>query len=443
MTTSLRSAAALLVLALTLGGCDLFDRYFGAPPKPPLPGDRQAVLAGETKIDPDPRLADVVVDVPAAVTNESWPQPGGSPNHVMQHLAVSGIGVVWRSSLGAGVSRDGRVTSTPVIADGRVYALDAGTRLSALDATTGGRIWSIDVEASGSRSTGGGGGVAISENMLFVATGQAQMLAVEAATGKEVWRTTLTAPFRSGPAVAGGRVFGISVDNQIHALDAQSGRKLWAQAGITEAAGLFGASSPAIEGNIVIASFSSGEIFAMRADNGRVLWTEALAGALRTDAISALSDVRGLPVIEKGVVYAISHGGVVAAIDLRTGARLWEQSIGSLHTPWLAGDFLFVTTVDNEVVALRRRDGRVRWVQQLESFTDAQRKKGRIVWTGPTMAGNRLIVFSSLGQAVTLEPTSGEIKERLRLPGSVSLPPSIAKQSMYVVTDDGDLVALR
>ena len=443
MTISVRSVAALVAMALGLGGCDLFDRYFGAPPKQPLPGDRQSVLSGETKIDPDPRLADVVVEVPAAVVNDEWLQPGGSPHHVMQHLQVSGIGVAWRASLGAGVSRNGRVTSTPVIAEGRVYALDAGTQLSAIDATTGGRIWAIDVEASGSRSTGGGGGVAVSGNVVFVATGQAQVLAVEAATGKEIWRTTLTAPFRSGPAVAGGRVFAISVDNQIHALDAQSGRKLWAQAGITEAAGLFGASTPAIEGNIVVASFSSGEIFAMRSDNGRVLWTEALAGALRTDAISALSDVRGLPVIEKGIAYAISHGGRVAAIDLRSGARIWEQNVGSLHTPWLAGDFLFVTTVDGEVVALRRRDGRVRWVRPLEGFSDMQRKRGRIVWTGPTMVGNRLVVFNSIGQAVTLAPTSGDIMERLRLPGSVSLPPAIAKQTMYVVTDDGDLVALR
>ncbi len=44
---------------------------------------------------------------------------------------------------------------------------------------------------------------------------------------------------------------------------------------------------------------------------------------------------------------------------------------------------------------------------------------------------------------MTLAPASGDIMERLRLPGSVSLAPAIAKQTMYVVTDDGDLVALR
>lgn len=439
-----RCARVLLaVAAIGLGGCDLFDRYFGAPPKPPLPGERQAVLGSESKLEADARIADLAIDIPPPVANAEWPQPGGAPNHAMPHLSVAGIGVAWRTSLGEGASRDGRVTGTPVVAGGRVYALDAGTRLSAIDASSGARIWTINIEGDKSRSSGGGGGVAVAGTTLFVATGQAQVLALEAATGKEIWRTTLTAPFRAGPTVAGNKVFAISVDNQLHALDAANGRKLWSGAGITETAGLFGTSSPAVEGSVVVATFSSGEIFALRADNGRVVWNDSLSGLLRTDAISALADVRGLPVIERGVVYAISHGGRIAAIDLRSGARIWEQSVGSLYSPWPAGDFLFVTTVDGDVVALRKRDGRIRWVAPLDRFTDPQRKRGRIVWTGPTLIGGRLIVFGSHGQAVTVSPTTGAIMERLRLPGGVTLAPAVANQVMYVVTDDGELVALR
>jgi outer membrane protein assembly factor BamB len=436
-------AIAALVLAVALGGCDLADRYFGAPSKPPLAGERQAVLRGDSKLASDPRLANTPVEIPEAIVNESWPQPGGVASHAMQHLAVAGIGVAWRTSLGAGASRDGRVTGTPVVAGGRVYALDAGTRLSAFDAGSGARLWSIDIEAEGSRSSAGGGGVAVAGNLLVVTSGQAQVLGIEAASGKEVWRTSLTAPLRSGPAVAGNRAFAISVDNQVHAIDLQTGVKQWSQAAITESAGLFGASSPAVEGNVVIATFSSGEIYAMRVDNGRVVWSEGLGGSLRADAISSLADVRGLPVVDRGVVYAVSHSGRMAAIDLRTGARIWEQNVGSFNTPWLAGDFLFVTTLDAEVVAMHRRDGRVRWVRALEQFADPQRKRGRIVWTGPTLVGNRLVVFNSEGQAVTLSPQSGEVMERLRLPGSVTLPPAVANRTLYLSTDAGDLVALR
>ncbi|MFZ9634093.1 MAG: PQQ-binding-like beta-propeller repeat protein [Alphaproteobacteria bacterium] len=442
---SLRAAshAALIVAAFALGGCDLFDRYFGAPPKKPLPGERVAVLRNETKIAPDQRIADLAVVLPDAVPNAAWPQPGGTPAHSMQHLQVAGIGVAWRVGIRSGTSRAGRLTSGPILADGRVYTLDAGTSLRALDAARGSTVWRVDVEAPGSRSSAGGGGMATAGGILYVATGQAQVLALDAATGKEAWRTTLTAPLRSGPTVAGNRLFVISVDNQVHALDVQTGRKLWSHSGITENAGLFGASSPAVEGNAVVASFSSGEIFALRAESGRVSWGDSLSGALRPDSLSALSDVRGLPVIERGTVFAVSHSGLMAAIDLRSGARIWEQGVGSFETPWLAGDFLFATTPDAEVVAVHRRDGRVRWVSALEQFVEPQKRRGRIVWTGPVVVGSRVLVFSSAGQAVTLSPETGAVMERLRMPGGVTLAPAVAGGTIYVVTDDAALVALR
>ena len=79
----------------------------------------------------------------------------------------------------------------------------------------------------------------------------------------------------------------------------------------------------------------------------------------------ALADIRGRPVIDRGRVFAVSHSGRMAAIDLRTGDRVWEQEIGSSHSPWVAGDYVFVLANDNELVCLTRDEGKVRWVRQL------------------------------------------------------------------------------
>ena len=444
MTAAMRLRAFVLALAgLALAGCSLIEDYISSPPKTPLPGERRSMIRAEERVRPDPRAATSPVRLPEAVANDAWPQPGGGPGHAMHNLAVASIAVAWTTDIGDGASRDGRVTGTPIVADGRVYTVDASTLLTSVDARSGARIWQVDLAVPGSRSTAGGGGVAFANETLYASSGQAQVVALEAATGKEIWRSPLTAPARSGPTIAGNRVFAISVDNQIHALDAATGRKLWSHAGITETAGLFGASSPAVEGNIVVAAFSSGEIFALRVETGRVVWADGLAGSQRSDAVSLLSDVRGLPVIDRGTVFAISHSGRMAAIDLRTGARVWEQSVGSFNTPWLAGEHLFLTTLDAEVVAVSRRDGRIHWVTQLEQFTDPQRRRGRIVWTGPIAVGGRLLVFNSLAQAVTISPATGEVEERLRLPGRVELPAAVAGGTIYVVTDDARLVALR
>jgi outer membrane protein assembly factor BamB len=438
----IRSAVGLLTVAAMLAACS-DGGLFAGPTKRPLSGERIAVMALERGVEPDPRLVELEVRLPSPVDNEAWPQPGGTPSHAPVHLAADGFTIAWRTSVGSGSGRSGRVTSAPIVANGRVYAMDAGTRLTAVDAKTGDHVWTFDVEPEKENAGGASGGAAYDKGRLYVATGYAQVIAIDAESGAELWRTTLTAPLRAAPTVGGGRVFAVSVDNQVHALDAETGRRLWAHSGISETAGIYGGASPALEGNAAIAAFSSGELFALRADNGRVLWADSLAGALRPDPISSLADIRGMPVIDRGQVFAASNAGRLVSIDLRSGGRIWDANIGSIYTPWVAGDFMFLTTVEDELVCMTRRDGRVRWVLPLPRFRDEKAKRGRIIWTGPILAGAKLFVASSSGTAMVVSPLTGEVEQQVRLPGPVFVPPVVANRTVYVLTDDADLVALR
>ncbi len=233
------------------------------------------------------------------------------------------------------------------------------------------------------------------------------------------------------------------MDNQIHALDATTGRKLWTHSGIAEGAGLYGGASPVSTGNVLIAALSSGELFALRVDNGRVLWSDSLAGIQKSDAVSALPDVRGYPVIDRGQVIAASHASRLVDIDLRSGARIWEQGFGSYNSPWVAGDFLFMVTVDAQLLCVSRRDGRVRWVTQLQHWEKEKEKKDPITWVGPILAGGRLFAANSLGKAVIAVPETGEVESQISLPGPVSVLPVVANGTVFVLTDDANLVALR
>ena len=109
-----------------------------------------------------------------------------------------------------------------------------------------------------------------------------------------------------------------------------------------------GGASPAVEGEIVVAAYSSGELFALRVENGRAVWSDNLAAGRSVNAVAGLADIRGRPVIDRGRVFAVSHSGRMAAIDLRSGDRVWEQQIASSHGPWVVGDYVFVLANDNQ-----------------------------------------------------------------------------------------------
>jgi outer membrane protein assembly factor BamB len=192
----------------------------------------------------------------------------------------------------------------------------------------------------------------------------------------------------------------------------------------------------------VVAPFASGEVVALLAANGRRLWTDSLSRSGRLTSLSEINDIAGRPAVANGVVYAASHSGVLAAIDMRTGQRVWARAYASTQTPWVAGDVVYAVTVDGELTALDRETGGVLWLRQLRRFKDEHDRKGRVAWTGPIMVGGKLILANSEGEVVSVAPETGRV-ERTRDVGSpVFIPPIASGGKIYVVTDEAKLIIL-
>lgn len=439
--------AGPMLAGLLLGGCGLAnfsDFWFGETDGPPLPGQRVAVLLQSSEIEPDARIADLEVRLPPPLRNADWPQDGGYPDHAMHHLAVAAVPKkVWEASVGDGASSRARLTAQPIVFDGRIYAMDVVSHVSAFDMASGKRLWRTDLLEDREEEGAFGGGVAYYDGRIFVATGFAQVIALDAADGKEIWRTKLPGPMRAAPTVTDGRVFAVSIDNQLHALSATDGKKLWSHAGITETAGLLGGASPAVAGDVVVVPYSSGELIALRVENGRAVWVDTLAAIRRIDALSALADIRGKPVIDRGRVFAISHSGQMVSIDLRTGGRAWDRKVGGVNTPWVAGDFVYVLSNDAQLICLTRDAGRVRWVTQLPRYRDDDSTANPITWIGPVLASDRLILSGSHGEVVSVSPYDGEVLGAIAFDSGVSVPPVVVDETLLFLTDYATLVALR
>ena len=435
-----RVLLAALVVALSLSGCDWFGKS-----KKPLPGERIPVMQDRRDIEPDKDAASIQVTLPGPVANDSWPQSGGFPNYAMQHLAIGeSPQVIWSADVGVGSSSSRILTSPPVVADGKVFAKDAESTVSAYNADTGQRLWSVTLKPEKARDADEfGGGLAYYGGRLFVTTGFAVVFSLDATDGKEIWRSAVSAPVRGAPLVFGDRVFAISIDNKLHALAAVDGSDLWSFSGLQEVSGYVGGNSPAGSGEFIVAPFTSGELVSLRLDSGRTVWNELLVGPRReARAFGNLADIRGRPVIDRGVVLAMGSAGTLAAIDLNSGQRLWERPIGGSQTPWAAGRFVFVLSSTADVVCLERDTGKVKWVTPLTQYADEKRRHP-ILWGGPVLAGDRLLVAGSTGELLALSPYSGQVIGKINVGSPMRLAPVVANRVVYVLTDNGRLIALR
>jgi len=436
MTFRLATGVALAV-CLALAAC-------GGSKKTTIPGTRISVLELQKSLAPDPKLEATPITLPPPFNNPEWPGAGGYANHAMYHLALApAINRVWKADVGEGSWRYGRVTAQPIVANGRVFAADANDVVSAFDAKSGDRIWRFDPQPKSADTPMFGGGIAYDGGRIFIATGYAQVVAVDAATGKEVWRQSLASPAHGPPTAFSSRVFAITVDNELEVLAAADGHRLWTHNGLPEPTDLLIGASAAVQGDTVIVPYSSGELYALRVENGRAVWSDNLATSRPLGALSSLADIRGQPVIDRDRVFAISHSGILVAIDLRTGDRVWEQDIGGTHMPWVAGDYIYVLANDRDLVCLLRSDGHVRWVRPLPRYEDEEAKKNPLRWSGPVLAGNRLVVVASNGEALSISPYTGQPLGQMTFSDGVYLDPVVAGGSLYVITDKADLTALR
>lgn len=440
--TSKKPALVTSALCILLSACSSISGVFTDEEKPPLEGERISVLELQKSLEPDdPALESQGLITPPEWRNEFWPQSGGYPNHSMQNLALpaSPLKKAWSADIGDGSSDEIPLTTRPIVVDGVVYTVDTDSTLSAFSAEKGKRLWTKDIGTPKEDDSVIGGGIAYSGGLIFATNGYNEVIALRAKDGEIIWRKKLPAPSRAAPTIVDGRVFVTTIDNKLLALAANDGSNLWEYLGISETAGIVGGASPAANSNIVIPVFSSGEITALRVENGSLAWSDNLSNLRRLGGLSTISDINALPVIDKGLVVAISFSGRLAAIDERTGQRIWQREVSGSQTPWMAGNHLFVLSSDNTLIALGRETGAIRWVTKLA------RKDGDdpIIFTGPVLAGGRLIIAGTNGQIIELSPENGEIITQWDSGSTTAIPPIVAGETLYILGENGTLTAYR
>ncbi len=433
----------VISLIILLSACSTVESWMRPKEAPPLEGDRVAILTHNRSLTADQELSNQRILLPAPTPNLTWPQAGGYANHAMHHIAIKdSLSRAWSVDIGSGADEDERLNAQPIVAGGMVFTMDATTQVRAFDEATGREVWSVELEPEDDHSHIGGG-LAFDDGRVFATTGFAEVIALEAKTGKELWRRNVVAPMRAAPTVRGGRVFAVTLNNQLFALNSVTGEIIWRHRGLPEVASVLGGASPAVDRGIVVVAYTSGELIALKVENGRVLWQDALVTAGQTNTLSSLTGIRGRPIIDRDRVLAISNAGLLVAIDIRTGRRIWDREVVGIESPWVAGNYLYLLTTESEIVAFSRANGRIHWVRSLPRYEDPKDLEDPIIWTGPILASDRLIVAGSNEEALAISPYSGRILGVVKMPDAVTVAPVVANGSVYFLADDAELVAYR
>ncbi|MDH3580327.1 MAG: PQQ-binding-like beta-propeller repeat protein, partial [Hyphomicrobiales bacterium] len=219
---------ACLSLAAVVGACSGSLNPFKKEEER-LPGQRISISKPQNDVQVDPIAARKPVSISAPQRNTDWSQPGGVATNAPGHLQVSGgLGTSWRADVGEGSSDKGRLTASPIVYQGKIFAIDTRGRVAAFSASGGGRVWRVDLAPENEKGEEGfGGGLAVDEGRLYATTGFGTAVALNPANGEVLWTRNIGTPVRSSPTAVGGKLYFVSADSRLFCLSGKDGADVW------------------------------------------------------------------------------------------------------------------------------------------------------------------------------------------------------------------------
>jgi len=387
----------------------------------------------------------VAIRLPGVTAVPDWTHRAGNARHLMPNAALSSTPTqVWSVSVGAGNSRQYRITAAPVVAQGRIYTIDATGNVAATS-TAGARLWSMDMKPQGARTTLSGDGLAFGDGKVFATSGYAELVAIDPATGAVIWRQSLGSPSTGAPTVENGMVYVSGRDGTAWAIRSKDGKVAWQHAGTPSVSGMQGAASPAVSDSLVLFPSGSTEVLAVQKRSGTPAWQISVAGQRLGRGYGAVSDITGDPVIVGKTTYVGNQSGRSAAIDTATGARKWTSPEAAYGPMLPVGGSVFLINDEAKLVRLNAATGEKIWAVDMPYYTDTREKKRAAITAhyGPALAGGHLVVASGDGVLRLFDAKDGSLAGTATLPDGAASAPAFAGGSMYVVSTNGQLHAFR
>lgn len=332
----------------------------------------------------------------------------------------------WSRGVGDGQG-EGLLKINPVLVGDSLYAASAEGRVISVDPESGRVRWKQDLELALS------GGLGHHGNSIFVGASEGLVIRLDADAGAEIWRAPVSGEVLSAPQGNGRYVVAQTYDGKLMGFDYENGEVRWTYTSDVPVLTLRGTGTPMILGDNAIAGFADGKVVAINLRSGNVAWEVRVAIPQGRSEIERIVDIDGSMALSGSELYVASYQGRLAAIDTRSGRRLWQRNVSSVSGVGVGFGNVYVADDDGTVSAFLRNGQGVRWQNIDLGFRDLSR---------PTPVNSYVAVVDFEGYLHLLSQVDGDIVGRIKVDSGGARADMLTRGNrLFVFTNDGALKA--
>ena len=332
----------------------------------------------------------------------------------------------WSIKIGDGQG-DGFYKITPTLVDGVLYVASSDGEVAAISAADGGRLWRVELERPLS------GGVGYHDRSLYLGGADGSVLQLSADDGVVEWEAAVSGEVLAAPAVSDDWVIVQTYDGKLLGFQPGADEPAWTFTSDVPILTLRGTSTPILVGDNAIAGFGDGKVVAVDVNSGNVSWESRIGVPQGSSEIDRIVDIDGAMTQQGIELFVASYQGRVAALDSRTGRKLWQQNVSSVTGTHVGFGNVYVADVDGTLSAFLRTGQGVRW-QNIEL---GYRQLSR-----PTPVSSYVATVDFDGYLHLLSQVDGQIVGRTKIGGDAARADMIADSGRLIIfADNGQLLA--
>ena len=332
----------------------------------------------------------------------------------------------WSSKIGDGQG-DGFYKITPTLIDGVIYVASSDGEVAAINAANGARLWRIELERPLS------GGVGYHNRSLYLGGADGSVLQLSAEDGAVEWEAAVSGEVLAAPVVSDDWVIVQTYDGKLLGFRSGAEEPSWTFTSDVPVLTLRGTSAPILVGGNAIAGFGDGKVVAVDVDSGNVSWEARIGVPQGSSEIDRIVDVDGAMTQQGIELFVASYQGRLAALDSRTGRKLWQQNVSSVTGTNVGFGNVYVADVDGTLSAFLRTGQGVRWQNIELGYRELSR---------PTPVSSYVATVDFEGYLHLLSQVDGQIVGRSKIGGDAARADMIADSGRLIIyADNGQLLA--